>query len=76
MSRSAIGIGGFGPTTPTGCVDPTITRLHAPSNTAAISSADPRRHRDSVSTIGAIVSPAGRLAGQARVPDRCYRTDD
>jgi hypothetical protein len=57
-------------------VVPTITRLQAASSTAAISSAHTRQHRDSMSTIGAIVSPVGRAAGQARVPNASCRTGD
>jgi hypothetical protein len=53
-----------------------ITRLHAASSTAAISSAHPRKHRDSMSTIGVIVSSVGQAAGQARVADPSWRTGD
>ncbi len=76
MSKSAIGTGGFSLSASAACTLPAVTRLQATSNTAAISSAHPRRHRDSVSTIGVIVSSAGLEAGQARVPVRSHSTDD
>jgi hypothetical protein len=55
---------------------PTVTLLHPASNAAAASTTHPRMHHDSALTIGAIVSSAGPVAGQARVGDSGYPTDD
>ena len=53
MSSCATGTVGL-PAASAARVVPTITRLHEASNAAAISSAHARRHRDSMSIIGAI----------------------
>jgi hypothetical protein len=68
ISSCETGAGGFSLGAATGSTDPTITRLHPPSNAAAVNSAHPRRHHDA--TISAIVSSAGLEPCQARAPDR------